>query len=219
MRRMPPPTQRRNTAYLNRAIWRFGRLDRSLHAPALKPRPDLRLILMARSSGASERTTSALPTWTNCYRDCAAWSKSEDRTDLHSEGFVRSNGWVERRARRGLNLAFYGRRVRSNEVLERTRLSSPKLIQSLGTTSLADAQLLWHRIEGLSPKLSRRMPPRTQRRNTAYLNRWISRIGQLDHDSDGQAHGVTYLEELLAMIAPLDRRARPSRSSFLIWAF
>jgi len=102
MRRMPPPTQRRNTAYLNRAIWRFGRLDRSLHAPALKPRPDLRLILMARSSGASERTTSALPTWTNCYRDCAAWSKSEDRTDLHSEGFVRSNGWAERRARRRL---------------------------------------------------------------------------------------------------------------------
>jgi hypothetical protein len=36
-----------------------------------------------------------------------------------------------------LGLAFYGGRVRSNEVLERTRLSSPKLIQSFGTSYLA----------------------------------------------------------------------------------
>ena len=31
------------------------------------------------------------------------------------------------------------------------------------------------------------MPPRTQRRNTAYLNRRITRIGQLDRDLNGQA--------------------------------
>ena len=54
----------------------------------------------------------------------------------------------------------------------------------------------------------RRMPPTTQWRNTAYLNRKISRIGQLDRDSYGQAHGVAYLDELLSMIAPLDRRAK-----------
>jgi hypothetical protein len=36
------------------------------------------------------------------------------------------------------------------------------------------------------PKLMRRMPPRTQRRNTAYLNRWILRIGQLERETDGQ---------------------------------
>jgi hypothetical protein len=31
---MPPTTQRRNTAYLNRADWRFGGEDRALHAQA-----------------------------------------------------------------------------------------------------------------------------------------------------------------------------------------
>jgi len=48
------------------------------------------------------------------------------------------------------------------------------------------------------------MPPLPQRRNAAYLNRWISRIGQLDRDSYGQAHCVAYLDELLTMTAPLD---------------
>jgi len=62
------------------------------------------------------------------------------------------------------------------------------------------------------------MPLQTQRRNTAYLNRWIPRFGRLDRDSDVSL-GVTYLDELLTMIAPLERRARPSRSSFLICAF
>jgi hypothetical protein len=33
----------------------------------------------------------------------------------------------------------------------------------------------------------RRMPPTTQRRNTDYLNRLISRFGQLDRDWDEQA--------------------------------
>jgi hypothetical protein len=78
-----------------------------------------------------------------------------------------------------MGLAFYGGRVRSNEVLERTRLSSPKLIQSLGTTSLALRAHPGHPIEGLSPKLMRRMPPGTQRRNTAYLNRQIPRFAKL----------------------------------------
>jgi hypothetical protein len=36
-----------------------------------------------------------------------------------------------------MGFALYGGRVRSNEVLERTRMRSPKLIQSLGTSSLA----------------------------------------------------------------------------------
>jgi hypothetical protein len=62
------------------------------------------------------------------------------------------------------------------------------------------------------------MPPRTQRRNTAYLNRWIPRSDRLDRDSEVSLD-VTYLDELLTMIAPLDRSARPSRSSFLICAF
>jgi hypothetical protein len=52
------------------------------------------------------------------------------------------------------------------------------------------------------------MPTRTQRRNTAYLNRRISRIGQLDRDREGQPLGVPYLDELLPRIAPLDRRAK-----------
>jgi hypothetical protein len=36
-----------------------------------------------------------------------------------------------------MSLALDVERVRCSEVLERTRLSSPKLIQSLGTVSLA----------------------------------------------------------------------------------
>jgi len=36
-----------------------------------------------------------------------------------------------------MSLALYLPRVRSSEVLERTRLSSPKQFHSLGTTSLA----------------------------------------------------------------------------------
>ena len=51
--------------------------------------------------------------------------------------FVRSNDCVERRGRSCMSLALDAERVRSNEVLERTRLSSPKLIQSLGTSYLA----------------------------------------------------------------------------------
>jgi hypothetical protein len=72
-------------------------------------------------------------------------------------------------------------------VLEGTRLSSPKQIQSLGTTYLALRAQLFHRIEGHFPKLMRRMPPPAQRRNTAYLNRQNSRFGWLACDMDGQA--------------------------------
>ena len=57
-RRMPPPTQRRNTAYLNRTIQRFGALDRD---------SELRF---------------ALPTWTNCPLDRAAGPKGGDQAIL-----------------------------------------------------------------------------------------------------------------------------------------
>ena len=46
---MPPRTQRRNTAYLNRPNSRFGQLDRSKDGQALRRLPDLRLMSMARS--------------------------------------------------------------------------------------------------------------------------------------------------------------------------
>jgi len=59
---MPLTTQRRNTAYLNRGISRFGRLDRDLDGQALMPRPDLRLISKARSNSASDLVRLALST-------------------------------------------------------------------------------------------------------------------------------------------------------------
>jgi hypothetical protein len=74
---MPPLTQRRNAAYLNRSISRFGWLDRELEGWALLPGPDLRLISGARSSSASDPTALALPTWTNCFLDCAAEPKEK----------------------------------------------------------------------------------------------------------------------------------------------
>ena len=64
---MPVATQRRNAAYLNRLIQRFGGLDRALEGQALMPGPDLRLISGARSSGASDLLTLMLPTWTDCF--------------------------------------------------------------------------------------------------------------------------------------------------------
>jgi len=64
---MPPRTQRRNTACLNRQISRFGQLDRDLDDQALRAGPDLRLISMARSNHAADRITSTLPTWTSCF--------------------------------------------------------------------------------------------------------------------------------------------------------
>jgi hypothetical protein len=69
---MPPRTQRRNTAYLNRWTSRFGPLDRGPACAAPQPGPDLRLISMARSNHADDRMTVELPTWTNCYLGCAA---------------------------------------------------------------------------------------------------------------------------------------------------
>ena len=61
--RMPPPTQRRNTAYLNRRILRFGQQDRELDDQALMPSPDLRLISGARSNRVSDPPILALPNW------------------------------------------------------------------------------------------------------------------------------------------------------------
>jgi hypothetical protein len=75
------------------------------------------------------------------------------------------------------------------------------------------------------------MPLLTQRRNTAYLNRANPRLGELRRELDGKDPppwtglaidlggsldqrfrpdkiGVTYLDELLTLIAPLDRRAK-----------
>jgi hypothetical protein len=72
MRRMPLTTQRRNTAYLNRQFFRFGRLDRNLDDRASCPVPDLRLISEARTKNASDQVLSALPTWTSYSLECAA---------------------------------------------------------------------------------------------------------------------------------------------------
>jgi hypothetical protein len=64
---MPPQTQRRNTAYLNRRISRFGQLDRGLDEQALRAGPDLRLISTPCSSSVSDLMQWALPTWTICF--------------------------------------------------------------------------------------------------------------------------------------------------------
>jgi hypothetical protein len=134
-----------------------------------------------------------------------------------------------------MSLALDLERVRSNEVLERTRLSSPKPLKPPWHYLSGASRLSVTPIEGRFPKLMRRMPPTTQRRNTAYLNRQISRFGQLDRDLHGPSGvtltglafdlggslkqrfrpdeiGTAYLDQLLTMIAPLDRRATPGRS-------
>jgi hypothetical protein len=82
------------------------------------------------------------------------------------------------------------------------------------------------------------MPPLPQRRNAAYLNRLNSRFGLLDRGLDEQAlmpcpglaidlgssvewrfrpasRGDAYLDELLLMIAPLDRGAKATQSLLL----
>jgi hypothetical protein len=64
---MPPLRQRRNSAYLNRQISRFGQLDRKLANQTLEPGPDWRLISGARSNRTYERKTLALATWTSCF--------------------------------------------------------------------------------------------------------------------------------------------------------
>jgi hypothetical protein len=69
---MPPRTQRRNTAYLNRLNSRFGKLDREIDAKAPPPGPDLRLISEARSTSVSDQTISALTTWKDYALECAA---------------------------------------------------------------------------------------------------------------------------------------------------
>jgi hypothetical protein len=53
---MPPLPKRRNTAYLNRWMWQFGREDRDLDGEAPQTFPDLRLISGARSNNFSDPT-------------------------------------------------------------------------------------------------------------------------------------------------------------------
>src|SRR5687768_16666277 len=79
---MPPLTQRRNAAYLNRSISRFGWPDQKLEDGALLPGLDLRLISGARSSSAFDPTTLALPTWTDCFLDCAAEPKGKSLENI-----------------------------------------------------------------------------------------------------------------------------------------
>jgi len=50
---MPPTTQRRNAAYLNRLNSRFGPLGRGLDDPATETSADI--------------MPSALPTWASCF--------------------------------------------------------------------------------------------------------------------------------------------------------
>ena len=59
---MPPQTQRRNTAYLNRPLQRFGALDRGLDGKALRAEP----ICLSRC-------------WTSRFVDCAARSEGETK--------------------------------------------------------------------------------------------------------------------------------------------
>ena len=66
---MPPLTQRRNAAYLNRPILRFGALDRDPEDQALGPGRDLRLISEARSSRFADLLPSLLHSvraWSSC---------------------------------------------------------------------------------------------------------------------------------------------------------
>jgi len=73
---MPLPSQRRNTAYLNRRNSWAGQLGRELEDQAPRPWPDSRLISGARSSLASDLTKLAPPTWTGRPLAGAAWTKS-----------------------------------------------------------------------------------------------------------------------------------------------
>lgn len=86
-----------------------------------------------------------------------------------------------------MSLALDGERVRCSVVLERTRLRSPKSIQSLGTPSLALRAQPQYPIGGRLPELMPRMPPLPSRRNAAYLNRAIAPLGKLDRDLNAQA--------------------------------
>jgi hypothetical protein len=62
---MPPLSQRRNTAYLNRLISRFGPQDRGLYDQVARSFPDLRLISGARSNDVSDPLT-----WPVCACGC-----------------------------------------------------------------------------------------------------------------------------------------------------
>jgi len=66
---MPTLPQRRNAAYLNHQIQRFGALDRGLDGQALSRRTGLAIDLGARSSNVSDPARMALPTWTSCSLD------------------------------------------------------------------------------------------------------------------------------------------------------
>ena len=74
-----------------------------------------------------------------------------------------------------MSLALDRDRVRSSVVLDGTCRSSPKSFESLATDLSGEWPASATRIEGRSPKLGRRMPLATQRRNHAYLNPLIER--------------------------------------------
>ncbi len=78
-----------------------------------------------------------------------------------------------------MGLALDVERVRSNEVLERTRCILRSRLSPLALLLWRFAPIRDTPIEGSSPKLMRRMPPRDQRRNTAYLNHRIPRFSWL----------------------------------------
>jgi len=80
---MPPTSQRRNTAYLNRANSRFGGEDRGLDDQALRSRPDLRFISEVRSNDVSDRTT-----WPVCACGCANARAPRERRAKTEEIFV-----------------------------------------------------------------------------------------------------------------------------------
>jgi hypothetical protein len=73
---MPPTTQRRNTAYLNRRISRFGRQDRNLDDQTPISFPDLRLISRARSTNAFDPTRRPVRAC-GCDEDWAARDRRE----------------------------------------------------------------------------------------------------------------------------------------------
>jgi len=113
-------------------------------------------------------------------------------------------------------LALYGWRVRSNEVLEGTTLSSPKSIQSLGTTSLALRAQPWHSdrrelTEADAQDAAAR--PAAQHR---YLNHRIPRFSWLDRGLGRPGtEALTGLEIYLGGSLKLSRRSVEAGSAYL----
>jgi hypothetical protein len=86
-----------------------------------------------------------------------------------------------------MSLALYLSRVRSSEMLERTCRHFPKLTLVPWHYFSGASRPAATSIEGLQPKLMRRMPPLPQRRNRAYLNRAKDRARWPVHHVPGLA--------------------------------